>query len=192
LATAQQQRELTGRALRDPELENFVQKVFTGMQPPQAWQAVWDPDNKKSKRSWSAGGNRLLKNELVAERLNTLYAARAAATIAEEVISQHEVMELIVKFSKAMHVQGLPQHEAKALDMLAKATGVYKAPEKNESARERTDAEIMAELKALGLGPDDNTPNRRKNGPGRRTEGQKAADLQTLPETEGLSRTRPN
>lgn len=192
MATAREQRELTGRALRDPELENFVQRVFTGMQPFEAWRAVWDAESKKSKRSWSAGGTRLLKNELVAARLNTLYQARAASTIAEEVISQTEVMKLIVKFSREMHIQGLPQHEAKALDMLAKATGVYKAPEKNEAPRERTDAEIMADLRKLGYGPNDNTPNRREDGSSRGTEDAPAADVPTVQEAAGIPRPRLN
>ena len=101
-------------------------------------------------------------------------------------------MEKMVAFWTRMNEDNLPQHEAKALDMLAKATGIYKAPEKNETARERSDAEILDDLKSQGMGLDGSTPNRREDGPGGRGKGPEVTDLQTLPETETFSRTRPN
>ncbi len=192
MTTAKERRDATGRALRDPERENFVQVVFTGVSPTTAWAQVYDPEGLKSVRSHASGGHKLIANELVAERLNTLYAARAAATIDENVISAAEVLKLMVEFRLNMNVLDLHAQEAKGLDMLAKATGVYKAPEKNEKPRERTDAEIKADLERLGYAKDDQTRNRTVDGPSGRAADPQAADVQSIPEAAGVPPSRLN
>lgn len=185
-------RDDIGIVLKDQKQENFCQEWARTGDRNAAYLSAFHPDGGKTRTQANVASWRLEQKDHIRARLQILQQAKAKASIDQQVITQREVIEKMLAFTERMNKDGLPSHEAKGLDMLGKATGAYKAPERNEKPHERTDDEIKAELKRMGLDLYADTPNRTDDGPGGRAEDQKATDIPTLSEAEALSRSRPN
>ncbi len=185
-------REDTGSVLRDQKLENFAQHWAQTGSKTEAYIFAYKPPSDRTRQSIHAAAHRISKKDHVAARVGVLQQSKAKASIDQLVISQREVIEKMLEFTERMQTGGNSSQEAKGLDMLGKATGAYKAPEKNDKPRERTDAEINDELRKRGYSLHADTPNRTGDGSSRGAGDAPAADVSAVSQTEDISRSRPN
>lgn len=186
------EREDVGSVLRDQKQENFCQEWARTGDRNAAYMSSYHPEGGKTRTQITNRAWTLEQKDHIRARLQVLQQAKAKASIDQQVITQREVVEKMLEFTERMHNADLPSHEAKGLDMLGKATGAYKAPERTDKLRERTDDELKAALTNLGFNLNADTPNRTADGPSGGAEDPEAADVSAVPETEALPHSRPN